>query len=80
MRVAEGPDRTVLLRQVLASSQGWSAQRSAGAELARTRGKKRFVIGSSLFPPVGIIHAATYATQTIKGRSSPKYEALKMVL
>ena len=80
VRGMDGIESTALLRQVLASRQAWSAQRSAGADIARTRGKKQSVLASSLFPPVGLIHAATYASGVIKGRAGPRDEALEMVL
>ena len=75
-----GVQSTALLRELLASRLAWSGERSAGADIARTRGKKRFVLGSSLFPPAAMIHAASYAMETVKGRSSPKDEALQLVL
>lgn len=80
IRRLRGVQSTALLREVLASRQAWGTERSAGADVPRTRDKKRFVLGSSVFPPAAMIHAATYAVGTIKGRSSPKDEALQMVL
>ncbi len=80
VRSLRGVQSTALLRDVLASRQAWSTQRSAGADIPRTRGNKRFVLGSSFFPPAAMIHAATYAMETVKGRSSPRDEALQMVL
>ena len=80
VRSLRGVQSTALLRELLASRLAWSGERSAGADIARTRGKKRFVLGSSLFPPAAMIHAASYAMETVKGRSSPKDEALQLVL
>ena len=80
VRSLRGVQSTALLRELLASRLAWSGERSAGADIARTRGKKRSVLSSSLFPPAAMIHAASYALETVKGRSSPRDEALQLVL
>ncbi|TAM85174.1 hypothetical protein EPN42_16040 [bacterium] len=69
-----------LLRQVLASSEAWSTRRSASNDLPRTRGEKRGIVATSIVPPVAMVHAAMLAAGTIKGRASPRQEAVDLVL
>ena len=69
-----------LLRQVLASSETWSTQRSAYNDLPRTRGEKRTAVATSILPPVGLVQAAKFAAGAIKGRASPRHEAADLVL
>ena len=69
-----------LLRQLLASSEAWSTQRSAYNDLPRTRGEKRVAVATSILPPVGMVQAAKYAVGSIKGRASPRHEAVDLAL
>lgn len=69
-----------LLRQLLASSEAWSTQRSASKGLPRTRGEKRLAVASSVMPAVGMMLAAQYAAGAVKGRASPRQEAVDLVL
>lgn len=76
----QGQQLVTLLRHLLASSESWSAERSASGQLPRTRGQKLSYALSSILPPIGAMNAATYAVQTAIGRKSPRHEALRLVL